>query len=227
MVMSSRQTHTDTQTDHGTNIGNNRPRLCTLCMQYGLSDKKRIVTSATDMLATDRIATPPVHYSRSVGRMSFPWWIHYGPSCSLDSHQYVPEREKLVDRQELSWTTHWCQPPRPLILQYHDTIRYDMIRCSILTCAQSYEESWTFVGMTFSEMSTSVALPTSHHFHLSLSPVVSLSLGVLHEWMRTQMLLLAIFKPPPDNWRRPPGQPLTIWMKNIHDDLSSLDLRDI
>ena len=30
-----------------------------------------------------------------------------------------------MDRQELSWTTHWCQPLRPLILQYHDTIRYD------------------------------------------------------------------------------------------------------
>ena len=34
----------------------------------------------------------------------------------------------------------------------------------------------------------------------------------------------AIFEPPPENWRRPPGRPLTTWMKNIHDDLSSLDL---
>jgi len=34
----------------------------------------------------------------------------------------------------------------------------------------------------------------------------------------------AIFEPPPENWRRPPGQPRTTWMKNIHDDLSSLDL---
>jgi len=39
-----------------------------------------------------------------------------------------------------------------------------------------------------SEMPTSVALPTSHHFHPSKSTVVSLSLGILHEWMRTQML---------------------------------------
>ena len=39
-----------------------------------------------------------------------------------------------------------------------------------------------------SEMPTSVALPTSHHFHPSLSPVVSLSLGILHEWMRMQVL---------------------------------------
>ena len=31
-------------------------------------------------------------------------------------------------------------------------------------------------------------LPTIHHFHPSLSPVVSLSLVILHEWMRTQML---------------------------------------
>ena len=34
----------------------------------------------------------------------------------------------------------------------------------------------------------------------------------------------AIFKPPPENWRRPPGWPRTTWMKNIHDDLSLLDL---
>ena len=52
----------------------------------------------------------------------------------------------------------------------------------------TYEESWTFAGTTLSEMPTSVALPTSHHFHPSLSPVVSLSLGILHEWMRTLML---------------------------------------
>ena len=37
-------------------------------------------------------------------------------------------------------------------------------------------------------MPTSTALPTSHHFHPSLSPVVSLSLGILHERMRMQML---------------------------------------
>jgi len=35
----------------------------------------------------------------------------------------------------------------------------------------------------------------------------------------------AIFEPPPENWRRPPGRPHTTWIKNIHDDLSSLDLR--
>ena len=34
----------------------------------------------------------------------------------------------------------------------------------------------------------------------------------------------AIFEPPPENWRRPPGRPRTIGMKNIHDDLSPLDL---
>jgi len=34
----------------------------------------------------------------------------------------------------------------------------------------------------------------------------------------------AIFEPPPENWRRPPGRPHTNWVKNIHDDLSSLDL---
>jgi len=34
----------------------------------------------------------------------------------------------------------------------------------------------------------------------------------------------AIFEPPPENWRRPPGRPRTTWMKNVHDDPSSLDL---
>jgi len=34
----------------------------------------------------------------------------------------------------------------------------------------------------------------------------------------------AILEPAPENWRRPPGRPRTTWMKNIHDDLSSLDL---
>ena len=33
----------------------------------------------------------------------------------------------------------------------------------------------------------------------------------------------AIFEPPPDNWRRPPGRPRTTWMKNVHNDLSSLE----
>ena len=33
----------------------------------------------------------------------------------------------------------------------------------------------------------------------------------------------AIFEPPPENWRRPPGRPRTTWMKNIHDDMSLLD----
>jgi len=34
----------------------------------------------------------------------------------------------------------------------------------------------------------------------------------------------AIFEPSPENWRRPPGRPRATWMKNIRDDLSSLDL---
>ena len=34
----------------------------------------------------------------------------------------------------------------------------------------------------------------------------------------------AICEAPPENWRRPPGWLCAIWMKNIHDDLSSLDL---
>ena len=34
----------------------------------------------------------------------------------------------------------------------------------------------------------------------------------------------AIFELAPENWRRPPGRPHTAWMKNIHDDLSLLDI---
>jgi len=34
----------------------------------------------------------------------------------------------------------------------------------------------------------------------------------------------ATFEPPPENWRRPLGRPRTAWMKNTHDDPSSLDL---
>jgi len=34
----------------------------------------------------------------------------------------------------------------------------------------------------------------------------------------------AIFEPPPEKWRRPPGRPRTTWMKNIHHDLYLLDL---
>jgi len=67
-----------------------------------------------------------------------------------------------------------------------------LIRCIYSGLMQwtngAYRESWTFAGMTLSEMPTSVALPTSHHFHPSLSPVISVSVGILHKWMRTQML---------------------------------------
>ena len=74
-----------------------------------------------------------------------------------------------------------------------------------------------------SEMPASVALLTSHHFHPSLSPVVSLSSGILHEWMRTQMLA----KPSSNLFQGTGGDhwdPRSTRMKNIHDDLSSLDI---
>ena len=29
----------------------------------------------------------------------------------------------------------------------------------------------------------------------------------------------AIFVPPPENWRRPPGRPRKTWIKNIHYDV--------
>jgi len=43
-------------------------------------------------------------------------------------------------------------------------------------------------GTTLSEMPTSVTLLASHHLHPLLSLIVSLSLGILHEQTRTQML---------------------------------------
>ena len=76
------------------------------------------------------------------------------------------------------------------------------------------ETEFFLESTTSSEMPISVALPTSHHFHPSLKTVASLSLGILHKWMRTSSREL----------RRPPGQPRTTRMRNIHDDLSSLDL---
>ena len=50
-----------------------------------------------------------------------------------------------------------------------------------------YKESWTFAGTTLSEMPSSVALPTRNHSHPSSIPAVSLSLSILHEWIRRQM----------------------------------------
>jgi len=31
-------------------------------------------------------------------------------------------------------------------------------------------------------------------------------------------------EPPPENWRRPTGRPRTTWMKNNHEEQSSLNL---
>ena len=50
---------------------------------------------------------------------------------------------------------------------------------------------WNIYFWFFSLALMIMGLPlttTSHHFHPSLSPVISLSLDILHEWMRTQML---------------------------------------
>jgi len=80
---------------------------------------------------------------------------------------------------------------------------------------------YLLAGATLSEMPTFVALPTSHHFHPSLSPVVSLTLGILHELMRTQMLA----KPSSDLLHRELEATTGVAAHNdIHDDLSSLDL---
>jgi len=73
-----------------------------------------------------------------------------------------------------------------------------------------------------SEILTSVALPTSRHFHPSLSHLTFF--GHLAQMDENADASQAIFKPPAENWRWPPGRPCTTWMKNIHNDLSSLDL---
>ena len=68
-----------------------------------------------------------------------------------------------INKADIQWidaVDQWCLR-RILVIRWHDSV---------------------------SEMQTSVALQTSHHLHPSLSPVVSLSLRILHEWMRTQML---------------------------------------
>ncbi len=33
-----------------------------------------------------------------------------------------------------------------------------------------------------------------------------------------------LFEQPPENWRRPPGQPRSTWIRNITDDLTSFDM---
>jgi len=34
-----------------------------------------------------------------------------------------------------------------------------------------------------------------------------MSLSILHEWIKTPDVSQAVFEPPPENWRRPPGRP--------------------
>jgi len=75
-----------------------------------------------------------------------------------------------------------------------------------------------------SEMPASVALLTSHHFHPSLSPVVSIFFGHLARMDENADASQAIFEPLSENWRRPPGWPRSTWRKSVHDDLSSLDI---
>jgi len=33
-----------------------------------------------------------------------------------------------------------------------------------------------------------------------------------------------LFEPPPELWRRPPGQPLSTWLKNISHDVTLFDM---
>ena len=87
----------------------------------------------------------------------------------------------------------------------------------------AYEESWTFAGTTLSEMPTSIAIPKPLLSSITKSRRFTF-FGHL-AWMDENAdASQAIFKPPPENWRWPPVRPLSTWMKNTHDDLSSLDL---
>ena len=99
-----------------------------------------------------------------------------------------------ADIQRIDAVDQWCLR-RILDIRWHDFVRNADIR----------------------------RITIQHHFYPSLSPVVSV-FGHL-AWMDENAdASQAIFEPPPENWRRPPGRPCTTWMKNIHDDLSSLDL---
>ena len=88
----------------------------------------------------------------------------------------------------------------------------------------AYEKSWTFVGTTF------VRIADIHHITnqpLLSSIIKSCRLTFFGHLARTDENADAsqvIFEPPSEIWRQPPGRPRTTWMKNVHDDLSSLDL---
>ena len=60
---------------------------------------------------------------------------------------------------------------------------FDLHRWMCIFCCKNSDNCY-YLSMNL----ISFALPTSHRFHPSLSPVGPLSLGILHEWMRMQML---------------------------------------
>jgi len=96
------------------------------------------------------------------------------PDCYIDATLHTMRAQSITDvletesmiRRESKINTNFIQLASP-ISSMHSLLHADtcILRCPL------------------SEMP-----PTSHHFRPSLSPVVSLSLGILHEWMRTQML---------------------------------------
>ena len=75
-------------------------------------------------------------------------------------------------------------------------------------------------GTTLSEMPTSVALPNQP----PLSSIINSRRLTFIGHLARMDDNAGIYEPPPENWRRPPGRPRTTWIKNIHDDLSSLNL---
>jgi len=124
--------------------------------------------------------------------------------CDLNPGPYVPEFSTLTTRLpshpwQMVINRKKTDTVRMLIIQKQTKVHRlsvlvvhineaDIQRIDAVDQRCLCKESWAIADTTLSEMPTSVELPTSHHFHPSSSPVVSLSLGVLHEWMRTQML---------------------------------------
>ena len=65
----------------------------------------------------------------------------------------------------------------------------------------------------------------SHSSSINTQQCYSCSFSILWDYgIITKAAALSILNIMLASWRRPPGRPLTTGMKNIHDDLSSLDL---
>jgi len=100
---------------------------------------------------------------------SFPTAVH---NQAQTPWERSPHSQKPVGRR------HYFRPPPSRLMDLNAGQLTRRIYSRLMQWTNgAYEESWT-----------TVALPTSHHFHPSSSHVVSLSSGILYEWTRTQTL---------------------------------------